>query len=81
MIKKNLGAIERFLRLILGVLLAGWSVTRPEMDAIAWVGSVAALFLILNGVFGRCYLWHVLDITSCGCNNVPSNRFCDNSPA
>jgi hypothetical protein len=77
MIKKNLGNIERFLRLVVGVLLTGWAVSRPELDGFAWAAAVAGLFLVLNAVFGRCYLWHVLEFSSCGCNNVPASRICD----
>ena len=81
MIEKNLGTIERLLRFIAGLLVAGWAVSRPDMGATEWVAAVAALFLVLNGIFGRCYLWHVLDITSCGCNDIPSERFCDRTAA
>jgi hypothetical protein len=81
MIKKNLSSIERWLRLAVGLLLGGWAVSRPELDAVAWAGVVASLFLVLNAVFGRCYLWHVLEISSCGCNNIPANRVCDKPAA
>jgi hypothetical protein len=81
MLNINLGGIERLLRFIIGLALAGWALSCPEMDSRAWLMSIIALFLVLNGLFGRCYLWHVLDFSSCGCNRMPQGRFCDRSPA
>ena len=62
MIDKNLGNIERMLRLFTGLLFLGWTATLPALNAIEWFVAAISLFLILNGVFGRCYLWFVLDI-------------------
>ena len=77
MIETNLGNIERALRLLVGVVLGGWSLARPEMDAIGWLAAMSAICLLLNALYGRCYLWHMLDISSCGCNNLPPERLCD----
>jgi len=66
MIERNLGNIERIIRLAVGILFATWTVTQPALNGIEWFVATVALFLILNGVFGRCYLWYVLDINSCG---------------
>lgn len=65
MIERNLGNIERVLRLIAGVCLAIWAVTQQGLNGVEWFVVVISTFLILNGVFGRCYLWYVLDINSC----------------
>ena len=81
MIAKNLGSIERVLRFALGLSLFGWVLMQTEMDGLGWFVSVIALFLTLNGIYGRCYLWHLLEISSCGCNQVPQNRFCDKTTA
>ena len=64
MIERNLGNIERLLRLVMGILVAGWLSTRVDMNGIEWFVAIVSLFLILNGVFGRCYLWFVLNINS-----------------
>ena len=64
MIERNLGNIERILRLIAGVCLAVWAVMQQGFTGVAWFIVVIATFLILNGVFGRCYLWYVLAIDS-----------------
>jgi hypothetical protein len=71
MIEKNLGNIERALRLIAGLCLAVWAVTQPAPGAIVWFAVVISGFLVLNGVFSRCYLWFVLDINSrrAGCQS------------
>ncbi len=65
MIERNLGNIERILRLITGILFAGWALSQPALNGVEWFVSIISLFLILNGVFGRCYLWYVLDINTC----------------
>ncbi len=76
MIAKNLGNAERIVRLLLGVLVAGITAMQPEFGAFETLTSIIALFLVLNGLFGRCYLWFLLDVSSCGCNSVPQERFC-----
>ncbi len=81
MIAKNLSKTERILRLLLGLFVAGLVLARPEMGAIEWTGVVIALFLVLNGIFGRCYLWHVLEFSSCGCNPFNQRGACDKSSA
>ena len=74
MIEKNLGNIERILRLVAGILFAGWSLAQPSLNVIEWFVAIIALFLVLNGVFGRCYLWYVLDINSCDDDSVDCHR-------
>jgi Flp pilus assembly protein TadB len=65
MIARNLGNIERLIRLTAGLLLAAWALTATHMSPIEWLVLLVSLFLILNGVFSRCYFWYVLDINSC----------------
>lgn len=77
MIAKNLNMAERIIRLLLGLVVAAVVISRPEMGAIEWTGALISLFLVLNGIFGRCYLWHVLEFSSCGCNPFPAGRACD----
>jgi hypothetical protein len=64
-IEQNLGNFERVARLIAGIALAIWAVSQPALDGIEWFITVVAIALILNGVFGRCYLWYVLDLNTC----------------
>ena len=71
MIERNLGNIERVLRLLAGVCLAIWTMVQPEFSGVEWLAAVISTFLILNGVSGRCYLWHMLAIDShrMGCSS------------
>jgi hypothetical protein len=77
MIETNLGNFERAVRLLVGLVMGGWALARPELDAIAWLAAVSSVCLLLNAAYGRCYLWHLLDISSCGCNKLPPTRLCD----
>ena len=65
MIERNLGNVERVVRLALGVLLLTWAWGQSGMNAVDWFVFVVAIALILNGVFSRCYLWYLLDINTC----------------
>lgn len=68
MIEKNLGNIERLVRLAMGILFALWTIAQPYMTMTDWFVGTVALLLILNGVFSRCYLWYVLELdTSSQC--------------
>ena len=64
MIKKNLGFVERIVRLVLGVSLVVWLYIQPSFGLLQWGTSVIALFLILNALYARCYLWSWLGIDS-----------------
>ena len=62
MIERNLGNVERVFRLLFGVLVGSWALLQPALNAGEWFVIIISLFLILNGIFSRCYLWYVLDI-------------------
>ncbi|MFK7733743.1 MAG: DUF2892 domain-containing protein [Pseudomonadales bacterium] len=64
MIERNLGNVERIVRLVFGVCLALWLWQQPSYTIADAMAGVVALFLILNGVFSRCYLWYVLDVST-----------------
>ncbi len=69
--EQNLGRVERRVRLLLGALLAAWVVLQPEHTALHWIALLASVFLVLNGIFGRCYLWRVFRLdTRERCNGV-----------
>lgn len=65
MIEKNLGNVERIVRLLAGIALLAWAITRPDLNGVEWFVMLIASFLILNGIFSRCYLWYVLDLNTC----------------
>ena len=62
MIERNLGNAERVFRLLFGLIFGGWALLQPALNAVEWFVIIISLFLILNGIFSRCYLWYVLDI-------------------
>ena len=64
MIERNLGNLERTIRLLLGLLFAAWVFTRSELNGIEWLVMLISLALILNGIFSRCYLWYIWDINT-----------------
>jgi hypothetical protein len=66
MIEKNIGNIERLVRIALALCLAAWAYRQRELNGIDWFVVAVAVALFLNGVFSRCYLWYVLDINTCG---------------
>jgi hypothetical protein len=65
MIERNLGNAERLLRLLAGVLLFTWAWRQDVMNGVDWFVVAVAIALILNGIFSRCYLWYLLDVSTC----------------
>jgi hypothetical protein len=63
-IERNLGNIERVGRLFAGLLFGAWSLSQPSLNGVEWFVMIISTFLILNGIFSRCYLWYVLDINT-----------------
>ncbi len=75
-IERNLGNIERVIRLLFGLLFLAWAVSQPAISAMEWFVIAIAAALMLNGIFSRCYLWYVLDLNTCqrddnGCRPDP----------
>ncbi|MEE4202431.1 MAG: DUF2892 domain-containing protein [Halieaceae bacterium] len=64
--RKNLGTIERGIRLLLALALLSVLILRPSWGWIEAATAVAATFLVLNALSGRCYLWRWLGINSRG---------------
>lgn len=64
MIERNLGNIERVVRLLLGLAFGGWALMQPQLNGVEWLVIVVSLALILNGIFSRCYVWFLLDLNT-----------------
>lgn len=64
MIERNLGNIERLIRLLIGVAFAIWVFSRPYLNGIEWFIMAVSLMLILNGVFSRCFIWWMLGLNT-----------------
>ena len=65
MFSPNLGKAERAFRLVVGAVLAAWVLVQPEPGAVEAIAGIAALFLVLNALSARCYLWRALGLNSC----------------
>ena len=63
-IERNLGNVERVIRLVLGLCLITLAFTSPALNGIEWFVGIVSVALIMNGIFSRCYLWYVLDVTT-----------------
>jgi hypothetical protein len=66
MIDRNIGNLERVLRLAMGIALAVWAYSQSALNAVDWFVVVVSIALVLNGIFSRCYLWYFLDINTAG---------------
>jgi len=65
MIERNIGNAERIVRLVFGLLFGTWALLQPGMNSLAeWVIIILSVSLMLNGIFSRCYLWYLLDIST-----------------
>ena len=68
--QKNVGGIDKILRLVIGVALIGWGVMNQN-----WLGAIGILPL-MSGLMSTCGLYSILGIsTSCGscCSNKNSS--------
>jgi hypothetical protein len=64
MIERNLGNIERVVRLLIGVAFGGWAFMQPQLNGVEWLVIMTSLALILNGIFSRCYVWYLFDVNT-----------------
>ena len=60
--KKNLGPFERVIRPLLGLLTLSVVAVQPTWGVSEGLIATAGVFLIINGLVGRCYLWKWLGI-------------------
>lgn len=57
--KRNVGTVDKWLRVALGVALIVWAATGGP--AWAWLGLIP----LLTGLFGFCPLYRLLGISTC----------------
>ena len=74
--QKNLSPFDRLVRFLLSLLTCVIAIELwPVNAAFGAVFSVCALFLLLNALLGRCYLWRWLGIdTARNCFNVRNRQ-------
>ncbi len=65
MIRRNVGLPERVVRFCLGTALLAWVYASDTLGAVQVIALIAAFALFWNSIFGRCYLWKWLGISSC----------------
>lgn len=62
--EKNIGNVERVIRVVFAVGLTIWILSQPSFSLTEAFVALTAFFLFLNGVFSRCYLWFVLEVNT-----------------
>jgi len=67
--KKNEGALDRTLRVIIGLVLIGLALTET-VGVWGYIGIVP----LLTGIVGLCPLYSLLGINSCPVTNSESDR-------
>ena len=76
MIERNLGNVERGVRLLLGVVFGVWALAQPALNVVEWFVVGVSLALILNGIFSRCYVWYMFDIDTTERRDTPPSTIC-----
>jgi len=77
MIERNIGNAERITRFLLGLVFGGWALSQPALNGGEWVVVAVSIGLLLNGIFSRCYLWYLLDVSTVDKRGaVASERAC-----
>ena len=64
MIERNIGNLERLLRLAMGILMGAWALQQGTLNPVEWFVVVISIALICNGIFSRCYLWYLLEVNT-----------------
>lgn len=75
--RKNLGGLERLVRAVIGAIAVVVVTRQPEIGLSETIVGLLAVFLLLNAITGRCYLWRLLGLNSadntCGVDQTRSN--------
>lgn len=62
--KKNLNGLERLFRAVIGATAVIIIFLRPDIGISEGIVAVLAVFLLLNAITGRCYLWRLLGLNT-----------------
>ena len=62
--KPNLSLFERIVRPLLGMVFASVALAQPAIGIVEVCLLIASLFLILNGLLARCYIWKWLGLNT-----------------
>ena len=68
--KANLGKVEQGIRLCIGAIGVAAVLGSDEFGMVEGIALLLSVFLLLNGLTARCYLWAWLGLNSkkSGCN-------------
>lgn len=64
MFERNLGNLERVVRLLFAVGLTIWAFAQPSLNLTEIFVLAVAVMLALNGIFSRCYFWYLFNINT-----------------
>ena len=64
MFERNLGNLERVVRLLFAIGLTVWALAQPDLNLTEIFVLIIAVMLALNGIFSRCYFWYLLNINT-----------------
>jgi hypothetical protein len=64
MIDRNLGNIERLVRLLIGVAPCFWVFIQPQLNGVEWLALMTSLALTPKRIFSWCYLCYLLDVNT-----------------
>jgi hypothetical protein len=64
MFARNVGTVDRFIRIVAGLALLTFAMMGPEEIAWRWVGYIGVVPL-LTAAFSTCPLYSILGISSC----------------
>ena len=64
MFERNLGNVERVIRLLFAVVLTVWALSQPSLSLTEIFVLAVAVMLAVNGIFSRCYFWYLLNINT-----------------
>jgi hypothetical protein len=67
--KKNMGLIDRSLRIVLALIVVGLYFKGQISGLVAIILGVFAIMFILTSLVGNCPLYTVLKISTCKCKD------------
>lgn len=64
MFAKNVGTVDRLIRIVAGIVLLAFAIMGPADIGWKWVGYIGVIPL-LTAVFSTCPLYSILGLSSC----------------
>lgn len=60
--EKNVGSIDRIIRIVVGIVLLLWGVGNGGL--LGWIAVILGLIVLLTGILGWCWLYKLLKINT-----------------